>query len=141
MPCNVQNDLSKNGNDLLQSNICRGRTHHDLKVTGLDHPLPVAIQELEVVKAQREGDLGGFACLQADALELAQELFGRDDGAFGVIDVELGYLVARAVAHILDGELDVEAVTAQRRDGQAAVLELGVGQTKAEAKTISLFSQ
>ena len=81
-------------NGLGEADVLARGADLDVELAGLDGPLHVAVEQLQVVGRQAEGDATRLPGLEADALESAQlRLVGRD-AADAVGDVELHDLVA-----------------------------------------------
>ena len=81
-------------NGLGEADVLARGADLDVELAGLDGPLHVAVEQLQVVGRQAEGDATRLSGLEADALESAQlRLVGRD-AADAVGDVELHDLVA-----------------------------------------------
>src|SRR5262245_44779276 len=89
-----------------QSNVLRRSADHDIVRARFNRPFHVAVEQQQVVAADREPDALLLARLQRDPIESAQHLVVVDDARHARREVELDDLVAGAGAGVLHVERD-----------------------------------
>jgi len=133
-------DLRLVSSDLLHleaflDHIFRARPYHHLEFTCLNHVLHLSIVETKMFRAEGELDSLCLARLQRNTLE-AFQLFHWSSHAGGyVTNVELYNLIARALAHILHLDTNLElSIASDARVAKLKIRDLELCVAKAEAK-------